>query len=82
MPEYPAVLRQDGVTGTVLAEFVVDSNGNTDMRTLQVLHSDNRFFTQAVRRALPYMRFVPAESSGHRVAQRLQMPFSFTPGAR
>jgi protein TonB len=82
MPEYPSNLRSEGVSGAVLAEFVVDSSGHADMSTLQILRSDNRFFTLAVRRALPNMRFIPAESSGHRVSQRLQMPFSFTPGSR
>jgi TonB family protein len=82
MPEYPASLRPEGVSGGVLAEFVVDSTGHADVSTLEVLHSDNRLFTAAVRKALPNMRFIPAESSGHRVPQRLQMPFSFTAGGR
>jgi TonB family protein len=82
MPEYPAALRSEGVSGTVLAEFIVDPNGHADVTTLEVLHSDNRMFTAAVRRALPTMQFVPAESSGHRVSQRLQMPFSFVAGSR
>jgi TonB family protein len=82
MPEYPPALRSDGVSGTVLAEFVVDSTGRADPSTLEVLRSDNQLFTMAVRRALPNMRFIPAESSGHRVSQRLQLPFTFTAGGR
>jgi TonB family protein len=82
MPEYPPSLRSEGVTGGVLAEFVVGSDGHADVSTLEVLHSDNRLFTAAVRKALPNMQFVPAESSGHRISQRLQMPFRFTPGTR
>jgi TonB family protein len=82
MPAYPPSLKPEGIDGEVVVEFVVDTAGHADASTLEVIRSDNRLFTAAVRKALPSMRFVPAESAGHKIQVRLQMPFRFTAGGR
>jgi TonB family protein len=78
LPKYPAVLRGGGITGRVLVEFVVDSNGRADVGTFRVLKSDNELFTMAVREVLPELMFLPAEVHGRKVSRRLQLPFNFT----
>jgi TonB family protein len=76
-PIYPQSLRQARVTGTVLIQFVVDTNGKADLSTFKVLRSPDQGFSDAVRRVLPDMRYTPAEIGGHKVKQLVQEPFAF-----
>lgn len=77
-PAFPEMLKSTGVEGTVLAQFVVDTTGRADVSTFRVLKADHALFEQAVRSALPRMRFLPAEIGGRKVKQLVQQPFSFT----
>lgn len=74
---YPQILRQAGVEGEVLAQFVVDAEGRAEVGTFKPLKSSHELFAQAVVTALPDMRFVPAEVGGRRVRQLVQQPFAF-----
>ena len=76
-PEYPQALRDQGVEGKVLAQFVVGENGRYQGGTLKILDSSNPAFTAAVKDALPRMRFSAAQIGGKKVAQLVQMPFQF-----
>ncbi|CAN5893326.1 hypothetical protein BH11GEM1_BH11GEM1_05220 [soil metagenome] len=75
--EYPDMLRPAKVEGEVLAQFVVDTSGVYEHDTFKVLKSTHELFTQAVRDALPLMRFTPAEVGGAKVRQLVQQPFIF-----
>lgn len=75
--QYPEMLRSAQVEGTVLASFVVDTTGRADMGTFKVLKSDHELFTNAVRNALPRIRYLPAEIGGRKVKQLVQQPFVF-----
>lgn len=77
-PRYPAQLREQNIEGEVLAQFVVDTMGRVDMRTLRVLKSTDPLFTQSVREALVGLRYLPAELGGHKVKQMVQQPFTFS----
>jgi protein TonB len=77
-PRYPEMLRQAGVGGTVLAQFVVDTLGRVDMGSFRVLSADHELFADAVRITLPRMRFLPAQVGERKVAQLVQMPFAFS----
>ena len=76
-PEYPSSLRDSGVEGRVLAQFVVGANGRYEGGSLKILDSSNPAFTAAVKDALPRMRFSAAQIGGKKVAQLVQMPFQF-----
>lgn len=76
-PRYPDMLRSANVEGEVLAQFVVDTTGRADMGTFKVLKSTHDLFTNAVKSALPNMKFYPAEVGGKHVKQLVQMPFQF-----
>jgi protein TonB len=77
-PNYPDMLRSNGIEGQVLAQFVVDTTGRADMATFKALKSDNDQFTNAVKTALQKMRFLPAEIGGKKVKQLVQQPFVFS----
>jgi periplasmic protein TonB len=76
-PEYPPSLRDSGVEGTVLAQFVVNESGRYESGTLKILNSSNSAFTAAVKDALPRMRFSAAQIGGRKVQQLVEMPFQF-----
>ena len=77
-PRYPDMLRQAGVEGEVLAQFVVDTTGRAEPATLKILKSSHDLFIQSVKNALPQMKFIPAEVGGRKVKQLVQQPFSFS----
>lgn len=76
-PRYPDALRSSGVEGEVQAQFVVDENGKAEVSTFKVLKATNDLFANAVRTALPNMRFYAAEVGGHKVKQLVQQSFQF-----
>lgn len=76
-PQYPAMLREAGFEGVVVAQFVVDTLGRADLSTFQVLSSDHAVFTSAVKQALVGLRFLPAEVGQRKVSQVVQQAFQF-----
>lgn len=75
---YPPDLHAARVEGKVLASFVVNDNGEVEMSTFKVLKSDHKLFTDAVKKALQSMKYMPAEVEGKRVRQLVQQPFQFS----
>jgi hypothetical protein len=61
----------------VQAVYVVDTTGQVDTITIQVVRSDDPRFTASVRTALGQMRFRPAKRSGKTVRQLVEQKFRF-----
>jgi hypothetical protein len=61
----------------LVVQFVVEVDGRVDPATLQVLTVSRSEFEQAVREALPGMRFLPAQLGGRDMRQIVQQPFFF-----
>jgi TonB family protein len=78
-PKYPEELRQANIEGELLVQFVVDTLGRADMRTVRLLGPRQvyREFLQAVIDVLPRMRFSAALYRGCKVKQMVQLPFAF-----
>jgi len=76
-PAYPADLQQQQIEGAVAAEWVVDSSGSADTASFRVVAATHPGFVDAVRAALPLMRFRPAEIAGRHVAQMVRQEFMF-----
>lgn len=74
---YPDEMRQANRQGEVLTQFVVDERGIVDLSTFKALKSTDPAFTDAVRSALPTLRFSPARVKGRVVKQLVQQPFTF-----
>jgi protein TonB len=77
LPEYPKALKRAHISGTVMAQFVVDTTGRADPSTIVVLRSTHPLFALAVRDAIVKGTFNPATIAGHRVRQLVQEPFGF-----
>jgi protein TonB len=76
-PAYPLELLAKHVEGMVLARYIVDTTGFADVNSLDIVKSTNAGFENAVRAALPYMRFSPAKIGDRRVRQLVEQPFTF-----
>jgi TonB family protein len=76
-PIYPRDLLAIGVEGLVQAIYVVDTTGQVDTTTVEVVRSDDPRFTESVRTALGQMRFRPAKRAGKTVRQLVEQQFRF-----
>lgn len=76
-PAYPPQLLADGVEGSVVVRYVVDANGVPDLNSFRIVSATRREFAEAVRAALPYMRFTPARIDDQPVRQLVEQPFTF-----
>lgn len=76
-PEYPPELLAQRVEGHVVAEFTVDAEGRADSASLVIAETTHPGFAEAMRAAMPRLRFLPAEHRGRRVSQRVQKQFIF-----
>jgi TonB family protein len=79
--KYPPSLFAAGVGGTVLAEFVVDTEGRIEYESLDIVSSSHPLFSDAVRQALESARYKPAIRKGTAVRQLVQQPFDFSVAA-
>ena len=79
-PHYPEKLRDKGVEGSALAEFVVDSSGAVDSASIRIVRATNPEFGVAVAEALAKTLFRPQHDHGVAVCQRWLEPFYFRLG--
>jgi len=66
---YPANLRQSGIAGSVVGQFIVDSTGRTrreSWHSIAVTHPD---FETAVVKSIPEWRWKPARLHGKPVCE-------------
>ena len=75
-PQYPFEMRRAGITGEVVVEFIVDSNG--DARNVFAVRSTQREFEQAAVQAVSKWKFRPGRKGGRNVNTRMQVPIVFT----
>ena len=76
-PEYPLNLLRQEIQGNAFVIYVVDTTGVADSTSLQVVKATHTDFVEAVRKALPRMRFRPAILGGQKVRQLVQQNFAF-----
>ena len=75
-PVYPAVLRQRGVQGSVLVDFIVDTDGN--VRNATAVRSTSPEFGASAVSAVSKWKFTPGRRANHAVFTHLQVPIEFT----
>jgi protein TonB len=77
VPVYPSLLEKQGIEGTAVVRFVVDTNGRADLGTFRLVETNHPLFAAAVRDALPGMKFHPATVGPNKVRQMVELPFGF-----
>jgi TonB family protein len=79
VPIYPHDLYRTATAGEVLVEFVVDSEGQVDMDSFNVVWATHPSFGESVRRAVRETAWIPGLKQGRSVRQVLQQPYRFVP---
>ena len=74
-PVYPFGLQRQGVSGSAVIGFIVDTDGN--VRDPRVLKATHREFGVAALKAVSQWKFRPGSKSGHRVKTRMAVPVIF-----
>ncbi len=82
--EYPPALQAQGIEGTVLLRLFVDTTGTAVKDSTKVAESSGYpAMDSAALRAVPLLRFAPAERDGARIAALVIQPVVFrSPQAR
>jgi protein TonB len=76
-PLYPDSLLAHHIEGEARVRFVVDSTGHADPASFGVIETNRSGFADAVREALPRMRFRPASIGEKKVSQHVEQTFVF-----
>jgi protein TonB len=76
-PEYPDLLRQAGIEGTVIVEAVVDTGGHAEPGSIRVVRSTNRAFDNSAREAVLRTVYRAGRVGSERVRVLVQVPITF-----
>jgi len=75
-PQFPFEMRRAGISGEVVVDFIVDTNG--EVRNAYAAHSSQREFEAAAVQAVSKWKFRPGRKNGHAVFTHMQVPIVFT----
>jgi TonB family protein len=75
--EYPRLLHEAGVEGTVLIEVVIDTLGHPEAETLRAVESPHAEFTRAACRVVLEAVYLPGRIEGRRVRVLVRVPVAF-----
>jgi protein TonB len=75
-PQFPFEMRRAGISGEVLVDFIVDTNG--EVRNAYAVHSTQREFEASAVQAVSKWKFRPGRKGGHAVFTHMQVPIQFT----
>lgn len=75
-PQYPFEMRRAGISGEVVVDFIVDTNG--DVQNAYAIRSSQREFEAAAVQAVSKWKFKPGRKGGRDVPTHMQVPIVFT----
>ena len=75
-PRYPHEMKRNGISGTVVLRFIVDSRG--DVVDVDVVSSADPEFSKAAVEAMLRWKFRPGVKNFKKVNTRMEMPMAFT----
>lgn len=76
LAQYPFELKKAKITGEVIVEFIVDSNGK--VRNPFVVRSTHQGFNEAAVLAISKWKFAPGNVDGRAVNTRMRIPITFS----
>ena len=77
LPRFPEVLRQAGVEGRVVLQFVIDTTGLVDAATIEVLETTHRAFVAPAVVVVTRSVFRPGRIRGRAVRVLVRLPIGF-----
>ncbi len=78
LPQYPDKLRQAGIEGTVLLEFVIDTMGRVEEESIKILRSTNTAFEAPAREVIRQSLYSPGRVRGQAVRVLVSQQIGFT----
>ena len=75
-PQYPRELRQAGISGQVVVDFIVDKDGN--VRNAYAVNSTQKEFEASAVGAVSQWKFSPGRKDGRDVNTHKQVPIVFS----
>lgn len=75
---YPELLRQAGIEGTVLVQAVIDTTGHVEEGSVQIIRSDHAQFDRPARAMLQRCVYRPGRIRGRPVRVLVQQPITFS----
>jgi protein TonB len=79
-PRYPEVMKQAGITGKVVMQFVVNIDGHVEPSSFKIVSSTNKAFEEPAREAIFKALFKPGKSRGQPVRVLVQQTMAFNLG--
>ena len=76
-PEYPRMMQQAGVEGTVVMQGVVDTSGRIERESVEVIQTTQRAFDGPAMQLLRRCVFRPGRVRGQAVRVLIQLPVQF-----
>ncbi|MSR05639.1 MAG: energy transducer TonB [Gemmatimonadetes bacterium] len=76
--DYPDLLRQAGIEGTVLVEVIIDTTGHAEPASMRIVQSSNRAFELSARDAVLKSLYRPGRVRGQAVRVLVQVPINFS----
>lgn len=77
--DYPPALFASGITGSVLAEWIVDSAGRVERGTVGIVSATHPAFADAVVSSILSAAYLPARKAGRAVRQHVLQEITFAP---
>lgn len=74
-PEYPTILKEAGIEGTVWLKVVIDEKGT--VAKADTIKSDHPGFAEAALKAVRQWEFAPARKDGKPIKAEVTIPFRF-----
>ena len=78
LPRYPEMLRQAGIEGSVMLEFVIDTAGRVEAALIKVLQSTNRAFEGPAKDVIRRSLYRPGRVRGQAVRVLVTQQIGFT----
>ena len=74
---YPEELRRRHIGGVVELQFVVDSKGNVDARSVEIVDATHTVLGEAAKRVVARLTFAPGKLNGTCVKTRVILPIVY-----
>ena len=78
LPQYPKILFQAGIEGTVLLGFVIDTTGRVEEESIQILRSTHKGFDAAAKEVIRQSVYRPGRIRGQTVRALVTQEIGFS----
>jgi TonB family protein len=74
---YPRMPRDAGISARTVVQFIVETDGSVNPRSVAVVSSTDPHFSAPSEKVLSAARFTPGRKDGHTVRTLVEMPLAW-----